>query len=179
MLINPDGSSDLDENKFKDEYALDGNPSTYVMTQKAEEEYWTAEFQSGQHSVTRVRILNTLVEPENLAGSPIDIDGDRCGAVESPTLAGQWYEVICGTPLPIGESIFVYTDTETSLHFSMIEVFAKAPPKVEYNTVEVADENITYIDQQAIENCSSSPQGYYACIGALFSGISMNGETSF
>ena len=87
-LINPSSSSNLDPSKFKDEYGLDGNPNTYFKTEKAEEEYWTADFQSGVHDIIRVRILNTLEQPDALAGSQVDIDGDRCGVVESPTLAG-------------------------------------------------------------------------------------------
>ena len=110
--------------------ALDGSADTFASTDRPRAgEYWSASFDRGPYSVTRVRILNRSYAEieeddreagccgERLAAAKVEIDGQLCGSLPAETQDGRWYEVECSTALT-GSSVKVTATTELPLNLA-------------------------------------------------------------
>jgi hypothetical protein len=72
-------------------------------------EYWTANFDGADYYyVSKVKIKNRGAFGERLALARVEISGQLCGSLPSPTADGEWYEVTCATSLK-GTAVKVVT----------------------------------------------------------------------
>jgi len=59
-----------------------------------------------------------------LGDAKVEVDGKLCGQVQTETVQGVWYNVVCETPI-IGKEIVVTSKENTPLHFAEFRAFGK------------------------------------------------------
>jgi hypothetical protein len=111
-------------NKYKASWPLDG--LGFSHTNKGVNQWWKAEFESGDRIVTSVRILNRKSCTKcgkRLSGTKVMIGDKECGMLPSNTEKGKWYTINCRGGIS-GNSVKLITTRNDYLHIEGIEVQA-------------------------------------------------------
>jgi len=90
-LVDAEQSTNLDERVASN--AIDGDETTINVTGNGSSEWLKANFIVGTAVVTSVDILNRNGYGYRLAGSTVEVGGELCGTIPTPTEDGILYSV--------------------------------------------------------------------------------------